>query len=169
MDWVHISAYDYITPDNGKNSTGAHAALFDPSTNSNTDFGIITWIGRGLSSSKLVLALPYYGYAWTLVNPGENSIGAPARGPAVTEGGSMRYKDFKRDIQTNNAKVIYNSTYVVNYCSIGSTWIGFDDVEAVRVKVSYAKEKNLRGYVAWHVANDDNWVLSLAGKKAELS
>ncbi|KAF4354413.1 hypothetical protein F8388_027347 [Cannabis sativa] len=108
----------------------AQAALFDPSSQTNTDFGISSWIGRGISSSKLVLSLPYYGYAWKLVNPNENSIGATASGPAISEDGSMTYKDIKSYIRG-----------------------------------SYAKEKKLLGYVAWHIANDDNWVLSLAAKE----
>ncbi|XP_075665587.1 cysteine-rich receptor-like protein kinase 34 [Castanea sativa] len=62
---------------------------------------------------------------------------------------------------------MYNATYVVNYCTVGSSWIGFDDVEVVRIKVSYAREKKLLGYFVWQVPYDDNWVLSLAAKKLE--
>ncbi|RVW43668.1 putative cysteine-rich receptor-like protein kinase 35 [Vitis vinifera] len=51
---------------------------------------------------------------------------------------------------------------MVNYCSFGATWIGYDDVEAIRTKVSYAKEKGLLGYFVWEVSHDENWVLSLA-------
>ena len=168
LDWIHVMAYDYYMPQS-VNITGAQAALFDPSSNVNTDLGIKAWIGKGIPSSKLVLALPYYGYAWTLVNPKENRIGAPASGPAISEDGSMAYKAIKVYIERNNAEVMYNDTYVVNYCSVGSTWIGFDDVEVVKVKVSYAQEKKLLGYVAWHIANDDNWVLSLAGMRPQFS
>lgn len=57
---------------------------------------------------------------------------------------------------------MYNATFVVNYCVNGSNWITFDDVEAVKNKVLYAKEMRLLGFYVWHVANNDNWVLSLA-------
>ncbi|KAJ0031801.1 hypothetical protein Pint_14749 [Pistacia integerrima] len=53
-----------------------------------------------------------------------------------------------------------NETYVVNYCSIGNYWIGFDDVEAIIAKISYAKEKKLLGYHVWLVSSDQNWELS---------
>ncbi|KAL5772811.1 hypothetical protein ACOSQ2_012744 [Xanthoceras sorbifolium] len=57
----------------------------------------------------------------------------------------------------------HNATYVMNYCTINETmWIGFDDVELVQTKVSYAKEKGLLGYIAWQVPNDDNSKLSQA-------
>ena len=58
---------------------------------------------------------------------------------------------------------MYNATYVVNYCIIGSNWIGFDDVEAIRAKIAYVKEKKLLGTNVFQVNNDDNWVLSRAG------
>ncbi|KAK4381109.1 G-type lectin S-receptor-like serine/threonine-protein kinase [Sesamum angolense] len=104
--------------------TGAHAALYDPSSNLSTDYGINEWIRRGLPANKLVIGLPYHGYAWTY-----------------------------------GVQPTFNSTYVVNYCKIGSFWIGFDDVEVVKIKVSYAKEKGLLGYSVFQVPNDDtDWI-----------
>ncbi|KAM6579870.1 hypothetical protein CsatA_003644 [Cannabis sativa] len=164
LDWIYLLAYDYHTPLE-ENITGAHAALYDRSSNKDTAYGILVWRTRCLSSSKMVMALPYYGYAWTLLNPADNGVGAPATGPAVTQDGLMSYKQIKSVIKNNSAQVKYNSTYVVNYCSYGSTWIGFDDVKAVKQKISHAKKTQLRGYVAWHVANDDNWMLSSAAKE----
>ncbi|KAK9267019.1 hypothetical protein L1049_007389 [Liquidambar formosana] len=161
LNWVHVMAYDYNMP-TIENNTGANAALYDPLSGRNTDFGISEWMARGLLGSQLVLSLPYYGYAWTLVNPNDNAIGAPAAGPAFSPDGSMTYKQIKDHIQQYGGTSVYNATYVVNYCTIESTWIVFDDVEAISTKVSYAMEKGLLGYTAWHIANDDNWVLSQA-------
>ncbi|XP_059638049.1 cysteine-rich receptor-like protein kinase 25 [Cornus florida] len=163
LDWVHVIAYDYYGP-GWANNTGAHAALYDPASDQDTDYGINAWINNGLAANKLVLGLPFYGYAWTLVNPNDSAIGAPAKGPAITNDGSMTYKAIKSYIQINGAVSVYNATYVVNYCIIGSSWIGFDDVEVVKIKVAYAKEKNLLGYHVWQVPNDDNWVLSQAAQ-----
>ncbi|KAK4847673.1 hypothetical protein QYF36_004505 [Acer negundo] len=87
-----------------------------------------------------------------------------AIGPAIRNGGSMKYKEIQNYIKIygDGTKVLYSATYVVNYCRIGSVWIGFDDVEVVRTKVSYIKEKKLRGYFVWQVTFDGNWVLSQA-------
>ncbi|KAL5774873.1 hypothetical protein ACOSP7_012430 [Xanthoceras sorbifolium] len=130
---------------------------------------------NSLSANKLVLCLAYSGYAWTLVNPKENGIGAASTGPALTGSGYVLSKDVNDYIERYEAKVIFvsqislkfslkslldcshNATYVMNYCTINETmWIGFDDVELVQTKVSYAKEKGLLGYIAWQVPNDDN-------------
>ena len=108
------------------------------------------------------------------MNPNNNEIGAGAKWPAMINhadnDGKMAYKDIKDFIQSNGAVTKYDATYVMNYCSVGSSWIGFDDVEVAKIKVSYAREKNLLGYYAWHVANDDqNWVLSQAAGQYILS
>ncbi|GMY35676.1 G-type lectin S-receptor-like serine/threonine-protein kinase At5g35370 [Fagus crenata] len=118
LNWVHVMAYGY----------------YSPRCQSNRDFGIGAWIGRGLSASKLVLGLPFYGFAWTLTNPNDNAIGAPATGPAITldDVGALSYKDIKGYVKIYGAAIMYNATYVVNYCTVGSSWIGFDDVEAVK-------------------------------------
>ncbi|XVE53687.1 hypothetical protein DITRI_Ditri03aG0022500 [Diplodiscus trichospermus] len=168
FSWVlaNTRAYDFHTPTR-ENFTRAHAALYDPASNSNTNFGIESWINGGLPANKLVLGLPFYGYAWRLVNPKDNTIGATASGTAISVEGDVSYKDITTNyVERYEANLVCNATYVVNYCSIGETWIGFDDVEAVKVKVSYAKEKKLLGYVAWQVSHYDNWVLSQAGMLA---
>ena len=164
LDWIHIVAYDYHLPSN-ENFTAAHAALYDPSSQLNTDYGIKEWIKRGLPANKLVLGLPYHGYAWTLVNPTDISIGSPARGLAITKDGSMSYSYIKKYLSSYRAASVYNATYVINYCTINSYWIGYDDVEAIRTKVAYAKDLGLLGYNVWQVPNDDNWMLSKAAGK----
>ncbi|KAE9462626.1 hypothetical protein C3L33_05466, partial [Rhododendron williamsianum] len=94
FDWVLIVSYFYHVPTR-ENFTGAHSALYDPSSNVSTDYGIKEWISRGLPAKKMVLGLPYHGYAWTLLDPSANEIGSPATGPAVTLDGSMYYKFIK--------------------------------------------------------------------------
>lgn len=162
LNWVHVNAYDYHTP-LGQNLTGAPSALYDPESDFDTDFNIKSWIGNGVAASKLVLGLPFYGYVWKLKNSSDRGIGAAATGPVDDDGGARSYRDIKSDIQQNGGVVLYNDTYVTNYCSFGSSWIGFDDVEVVQKKVKYARENQLLGYYVWHVSNDDNkWTLTTA-------
>ncbi|KAF7153364.1 hypothetical protein RHSIM_Rhsim01G0042400 [Rhododendron simsii] len=160
LNWVHVMAFDYYRPTSW-NYTAAFAALYDPGIQWSTESGINAWIDGGLSANKLVLGLPFHGYAWTLVNSNDTAIGAPAKGPAITDDGCMRYKDIKAYMQGSGAVSEYNAAYVVNYCVIGSSWIAYDDVEVVKNKVAYAKKRNLLGYFVSQVENDDeNWVLS---------
>ncbi|KAI4335593.1 hypothetical protein L6164_014227 [Bauhinia variegata] len=167
LDWAHVVAYDYHLP-SLENSTQAHAALYDPSSHFNTDFGIKEWLRRGFLSNKLLLGLPYHGYAWALKSPKESAIGVPSSGLAVTQDGSMGYSYIKAYIRSYGASTSYNATYVVNYCTIGSIWINFDDVEAIRDKIAYAKRNKLLGYNVFQVVNDYNWMLSQAAQEEEI-
>ncbi|XP_031257263.1 cysteine-rich receptor-like protein kinase 10 [Pistacia vera] len=165
LNWVHVLPYGSSYPPS-ENLTGAHAALYSQGNILNMDHGVREWIGKGLSANKLVLILPFYGSAWMLQNPMVNGIGAPAKQFALNTngggGGTASYKEIKNYIEDYgpDVPVGYNSTYVVNYWTKGSIWIGFDDVEAVRAKISYAKKKKLLGYSVWQVSYDYNWVLS---------
>ncbi|KAK9268565.1 hypothetical protein L1049_000319 [Liquidambar formosana] len=169
LDWANVVAYDYYVSTR-VNFTGAHAALYDPSSNISTDFGIREWTRKGLPASKLVLGLPYHGHAWRLVNPDENGVGAPASRSGLTSDGSMSYWYIKFYIRrfSNGAAKLYNATYVVNYYTFGANWIGYDDVETIKAKVSYAKEKKLLGYFVSQVSNDENGVLSLAAAQKDV-
>ncbi|XP_038993944.1 class V chitinase-like [Hibiscus syriacus] len=160
LDWVNIMAYDYYVP-TLDSVTGFHAALYDPSGRANTDAGIREWLNKGFPSEKLVLGLSY---AWNLVNSIDNGIGSTASGPAVSLNSNLWYMYTILFLQNYGQGVesVYNSTYVVNLCKIGSNWINFDDVEAIKAKVSYAKVNSLLGYDAFELSNDDNWVLSQA-------
>ncbi|KAM3270044.1 class V chitinase-like [Capsicum chacoense] len=177
LDWLHVFAFDYYEPGT-TNNTSPVAALYDPNSDLNTDYGINAWIKSGFPSQNLVLGLPFFGYVWTLVSQKNNQIGAMGTGPGpkdysygteagteafVSINGILSFNDIKRDMikyRANNS--LYNSTYVMNYVSIGTSWVGFDDVEAVKTKVSYAKERNLGGYVVWQISYDWNSVLSQA-------
>ncbi|XP_044488841.1 class V chitinase-like [Mangifera indica] len=119
LDWVHVVSADFTTPLSSK-CTGAHAALYDPITSVDTDYGITEWINGGLSANKIVLSLSFYGYTWTLKSPMDNGIGAAATGAAINEpSGFVTYRYIKNYIEENgrDAPVMYNSTYVVNYWS----------------------------------------------------
>ncbi|CAI0394992.1 unnamed protein product [Linum tenue] len=163
LDWVHLRAGEYRTP-KSDNFTAGHAALYDPA--GGTDSGVKEWIGKGLPASKMVLCLAAYGYAWTVRRAAAAAgsqvvgVGSPAEGPAITGNGFYRYADIRRFVEANRARVYYNESYVVNYCSVGSTWIGYDDVDAVRAKVDYARRMGLRGYAMWQIPYDDNGTLS---------
>ncbi|CAN0838503.1 Class V chitinase [Linum grandiflorum] len=162
LDWVHIVSADYLVPSLNRSKTGAHDPLRDPNGGNGLDSRVQEWNSRSLAVNRFVIGLPFYGYAWTLVEPSNNGVGAPARGPAISVNGFVSYSDIIKYIGRYGAKISYSDDYTINYCSFGSTWIGFDDVEAVGAKVSYAMGKGFLGYFAWTITYDDNWVLSRA-------
>lgn len=60
------------------------------------DYTIKHYLKAGADRSKLVLGIPTYGRSYTLFNPDDNEIGAPADGPgemgdATRENGYLAY------------------------------------------------------------------------------
>lgn len=159
-------SYDFYGPGWSPNETAPPAALFGSGGQVNGDAGIRAWIQSGFPASRISIGIPFYGWAWRLVNGGRNGFYAPANGAATGPGigdGAITYKGINGFIAANGVKPVYNATVVSNYVNSGTTWIGYDDKQSVAAKVSYAKQKGLFGYFAWQVAADDNWALSKTG------
>ena len=163
LDWVNVMAYDFIAPGWQSNVTGPPAALYNPTSQVSGDSGITAWIQAGVSANKLVLGLPFYGYAWTLLNADDNGIFAPANRAAISSTGAIAYSQINNFISQNSATTVYNSTFVTDYCYSGTTWIGYDDTQSISTKVTYAKENGLLGYFAWQLGQDPNFILFQTG------
>ncbi|KAH7546213.1 class V chitinase [Ziziphus jujuba] len=161
LDWINVMSYDFYGPGWSPNFTAPPAALYSGASGQvNGDAGIRDWIQSGVAARKIVLGLPFYGYAWRLVNSNNRGLFAPANGSAISGDGSIGYGQIRNFISQNKATTVYNGTVVTDYAYSGTTWIGYDDTQSVSTKVSYAKGKGLLGYFAWHVGADSNWVLS---------
>ncbi|CAA2996240.1 chitotriosidase-1-like [Olea europaea subsp. europaea] len=158
-------AYDFYDPSWYK-FTNSHAALYDPPGQVSGSYGMGAWTQAGVRAKKLALGMPFYGYTWRLVNANNHGLLAPTNGPASPENGAMGYRQITNFITQNKAITVYNSTIVTNYYYAGTTWIGFDDTQSNAAKVSYAKQKGLLGYFAWHVGVDNNWALSQQAKQS---
>ncbi|KAJ0031436.1 hypothetical protein Pint_14527 [Pistacia integerrima] len=162
LDWINIKAYDFYGP-NWSHVTGPPAALYNPlsdEANSNKDYGVTTWINAGAPKQKVVMGIPYYGYAWKLADEDEHGFFAPTEGPALSSDGSVGYSEIKNFIRKEYATTVYNETAVSNYAYSKSTWIGYDDTQTVATKVQYIKKSKMLGYFASHVHHDEKSVLS---------
>ncbi|CAI9098915.1 OLC1v1035647C1 [Oldenlandia corymbosa var. corymbosa] len=161
LDWINVMTYDFYSPDWYTSFTNCHAGLYDPSGEAAGSTGIMGWRNAGVPAKKLALGLPFYGYAWRLVNSNNHGIRSPANGPAAPGNGAMTFAEIRNFIsQNSNAVAVYNSTRVCNYVYSGTTWIGYDAVQSISAKVSYAKQNGLLGYFAWQLGGDSNWMLS---------
>merc|ERR1719192_2454849 len=110
--------------------TGHNAPMFycegDDIDFFNTDSAVNYWIKSGFPARKIMLGLPIYGRSFTLNDPKNNGIGAPARDGGQA-GKWTRAKGF----------------------------LGYDDIDAVKFKMNYVKEKGLGGGMVWDVTMDD--------------
>ncbi|XP_019233722.1 PREDICTED: chitotriosidase-1-like [Nicotiana attenuata] len=140
LDWINLMAYDFYGPNWSPSQTNSHAQLFDPVNHVSGSDGINAWIQAGVPIRKLVLGIPFYVYAWRLVNVNIHGLRAPAAGKSnvgAVNDGSMTYNQIKDYILQSRATAVYNGTIVGDYCYSGNNLISYDDTQSVRDKVNY--------------------------------
>ncbi|CAK9329712.1 unnamed protein product [Citrullus colocynthis] len=86
LDWINVMCYDFYGPGWSPNFTAPPAALFGSGGQVNCDAGITSWIQSGFPASKIMLGIPFYGWAWRLVNQSNNGLYAPAMGEGIDDG-----------------------------------------------------------------------------------
>lgn len=166
MNWVSPMCFDYHG--SWENFTGLHAALNDPRSNISTSYGIGSWIQAGVPAQKLVMGLPLYGRTWKLKDPDVNGIGAPALGVGPGDG-VLTYNQIVKFNMEGTAAVVFDATPVAYHSFAGDSWIGYDDVLSIKLKVQFAKSKGLGGYFFWAIGQDKDWTLSKQGTLISIS
>ncbi|KAM7513327.1 hypothetical protein LguiB_012202 [Lonicera macranthoides] len=157
VDWISPMCFDYHGP--WERVTGEHSALYDPNSNTSTSFGIQSWIQAGIPPEKIVMGLPLYGHTWTLQDPNENGLRAPAVG-AGPGNGTLVYSQVVDFISNNDAIVEFDNGTASFYSYARGSWVGYDDVGSIKLKVQFARAKSLGGYFFWALGQDNNWTLS---------
>ncbi|KAJ7958529.1 putative Chitinase [Quillaja saponaria] len=146
LDWISPMCFDYHG--SWENFTGVNAALYDPSSNISTNYGIGSWIQAGVPPEKLVMGLPLYGRTWKLKDPYVNGVGAPTV-PGNGSGTMDYYQIVNFNNGTNNgtgATVVFDKRSVSYYSYMGDSWVGYDDVRSIQKKVRFSRMLGLRGY-----------------------
>ncbi|XP_047948216.1 nod factor hydrolase protein 1-like [Salvia hispanica] len=166
LDLINVMNYDYHGAWN-KSVTGAQAALFDPSSNLSTSYGLGSWVRAGVPRSKLVMGLPLYGRTWKLRDRGVHGVGMAAVdvGPGWNGTGVLTYAEVVEFNKANKAKVVYDVATVSVYSVAGDYWVGYDDKKTVAAKIGYAKALGLRGYFFWAINGDYKSTISKTASK----
>lgn len=87
MSW---HKYNLIPVVSSPNLTQPPSPLYNSTSNISGDSGIMASIQDGLAADKILLGFPYYGFAWSLVDPDDHGIFAPANGtPIAITGGAL--------------------------------------------------------------------------------
>jgi GH18 family chitinase len=164
LDWFTIAAYDLRGT---RTRTGFNAPLFalpgDPADTDgrfNVDVAVQTFLAAGVSPSKLVLGVPFYGRGWTGVSNDNNGLYQVATG---TVNGTwdrderINYRDLKNQFLptylrqwSDEAKVpwLFNpSTGIM---------ISYDDPDSLTYKANYVIENQLSGVAVWELSRDDD-------------
>ncbi|GLV40355.1 Chitinase 7 [Carabus blaptoides fortunei] len=126
---------------------------------------IDAWIRKGADPSKIILGIAIYGKSYTLDNPANHGLRAPATnpgnaGPYTLQQGLLGYNEIVELQQAGGWTKVWDTEQQVPYMFKGDQWVGYDDPESIKLKVEYAKSKGLGGVEIWSIETDDFYGLS---------
>ncbi|KAF4358466.1 hypothetical protein G4B88_020144 [Cannabis sativa] len=163
LDWINVMCYDYHGA--WSNITGPNSALFDPTSDINTIYGLNSWIRAGMPTEKMVMGLPLYGRTWKLEGPNVSKMGTIAVGPGPVDG-ALNFKLVTEMIEQEGATVVYDVDTVTVYSVVNSTWITFDNALTITTKIGFAQALGLRGYFFWALSFDKDDQISTQASRS---
>ncbi|EFX79125.1 hypothetical protein DAPPUDRAFT_304901 [Daphnia pulex] len=163
VDFVNFMAYDVHGA--WENLTDHHAPLYrrdfdDDSSDVIVSESVDYWLDQGFPPQKLVFGLPSYARSWTLADPNQHGLLAPAVGAGVA-GQFTGLKGFYSFyeiclFQQQGMTVVEDPTGKMGpYGYLGDIWASWDSIDMVVAKVKYMMSKGLGGVQFWELSLDD--------------
>ena len=163
LDWIAVMTYDYHGQWDKK--TGHVAPLFlheeDDNDYFNTNYTINYWIRQGADRRKIVLGIPLYGQSFTLADPSNNGLNAPAIGGGeagmhTRASGFLAYYEICHKVQRDGWTVVPDPSGAMGpYAHRGNQWVSFDDVPTIARKSQLIRDLDLGGGMIWALDLDD--------------
>ena len=125
------------------------------------NFTIHYWLEKGAPASKLVMGMPLYGQSFTLDSLDTHDLNAPARakgraGEFTRAPGFLAYYEICQRINTEQWSVVRDPERRMGpYAYKDKQWVGFDDVDTIRMKSEYIRSMGLGGGMVWALDLDD--------------
>ena len=151
VDYVFLMGYDMHGPWDGY--ADLNAPLYTPDDGSpqytlSVQEAVNRYLTSGVSASKLVLGMPFYGYRYQVTESWNNGLYSP-----FTASRSVSY-DTVVSQYLNVYTRFFHSTAQVPYLFNGSWFITYDDPDSIAAKTRYAKSLGLAGVGAWELSQD---------------
>lgn len=155
LDTVNLMAYDYYEP--GSDAiTGNHAPLFtdpaDPKKES-TDVSVQAFEKAGVSASKILLGVPFYGHIWGQVADRNHGLFQPGK---PIPGAYTSYQTIVANMLHNGFVRYWDATSSVPYLyeTQKQIFVSYEDPESLAEKCAYVQSRNLGGVMFWDYAGD---------------
>lgn len=160
LDYVQLMTYDYH---GGFSKTTGHLAnlygsRIEPDA-PNADRTVALFVKAGVPIEKLVMGAAFYGREWSGVPAENNGLGQKA---SVTEDKFRGYDEIMKllDSPKSGFCLYRDNDAKAAYAFNGSTFISFEDKEALACKCDYVKEHNMYGMMYWEYAQDRSFILT---------
>jgi chitinase len=160
LDWVNVMTYDYHAGSSEAHfNAPLYAAAGDPTPQLNVDATVRLYLDGGVSASKIVVGVPFYGRSYGRVPSTNRGLFQLAGGPAPREwgAGELDFDDLLRKRpEANGFRRHWESIARVPwlYNESTGTWITYDDVQSIGQKADYARARGLGGVMAWELGGD---------------
>ncbi|XP_076310763.1 endochitinase-like isoform X2 [Tachypleus tridentatus] len=167
VDFMNVLSYDYHTAYEAIVDHHAHlykppnVGRWDERNRLNVNWTINYYLELGAPKHKLIVGIPTYGRSFTLLDPDDNEINAPAdgpgeEGPSTREKGYLAYHEICQNILEKDWQVRRPYSDIFGpFCFKGDQWVGFDDEVIITKKANYIREQGLGGAMVWALTDDD--------------
>ncbi|NXU48030.1 CHIA chitinase, partial [Turnix velox] len=163
LDYIHVMTYDFHG--SWDSTTGENSPLYKGPSDTgdyiyfNVDYAMNYWKSHGAPAEKLVVGFPAYGNTFTLRNPSDHGLGAPASGagpagPYTEEAGTLAYYEIC-SLLKSGATEVWDAPQDVPYAYKGNEWVGYDNIKSYNIKVDWLKKNNYGGAMVWALDLDD--------------
>ncbi|KAL7744993.1 hypothetical protein ACLKA6_007257 [Drosophila palustris] len=163
VDHVNVMTYDFHFYREDTPFTGLNAPLFARHQEQsimgtfNINYTVHWWLKNGLEPNRLVIGLPTYGHSFTLVNPFNTRIGAPASG--FGKCGQLGFTTLSETCGCANEYLApiytYDNETCSPYLSALGEWISYESKTSISCKVNYVKSMNVGGLMIFSLNTDD--------------
>ena len=154
VDMFIIMGYDYYY--GGSTTAGPNDPLYNFITSYNQTLtkSITYYLSQGVTPSKLILGLPYYGKQWATV---DNTVGSST----TATGTSPFYNTVRANTSGNYSTKLWNATSYTPYYTFQTTgqwyqcWI--DDAYSLGERFDIINQRGIGGMGIWALGYDDGY------------
>ncbi|CAG5126323.1 unnamed protein product [Candidula unifasciata] len=166
VDFMLLMTYNYHGQ--WEKITGHHSGLYrhrdDPKTGEKAqlyqEWSIDYWLDVGIPREKLIVGIPTYGMSFTLANPSNSEVHAPAvgggrMGDYTRETGILAYYEICMNLRDKGWNSVWIEDQAAPYAVGGDQWVGYEDQKSIILKANNIKSRGLAGAFVWSVEMDD--------------
>lgn len=160
LDYVQLMTYDYHC---GLTDVAGHLANLYPSKSDLTAPDAHTIIGRfveeGVPIEKIVMGCAFYGRQWDQIESSGTGLGDPTTKASDI---ARSYTNIEHVLKTGEEGFVryWDEDAKACYLFNGSSFVTYEDKEALKLKVEYVKNNNMYGIMYWEYTQDENHELT---------